>query len=71
MRTTKAHLEGQIKVLNKMTEDKFQFDLDWAYGGVRVTRAKGRADVTSRETKTEISRELCAMIHILTLIKRG
>ena len=57
-RINNKDLEGQLEVINKLTDGTYT--LDWAYGGVRLTkftapdRHSGVRDISDRFTKREL-----------------
>jgi hypothetical protein len=69
-RITKTDLQKHILRLNTATGQ--DYDLDWAYGGVRVVRSEGSYDVTVRGSKREIYNILRGMVYATEgLIYRG
>ena len=52
-RITQHDLESVIKALNEDVIGNGDYDLDWAYGGVRVVQSNGSIDVSPRGTKRE------------------
>ena len=65
-RINKKDLEGQLEVINKLTDGTYT--LDWAYGGVRLTkftapdRHSGERDISDRFTKRELYEFMRAFI---------
>ena len=73
-RITKTDLQKHIQWLNTATGE--DYDLDWAYGGVRVVRLNGSCDpqavwrtvVSVRGSKREIYNILRGMVYVAELI---
>lgn len=53
MRITLKELEMKVNTLNEFTNNKFDFQLEQANGGIRLTRRAHSVDVTPRTTKSE------------------
>jgi len=47
-------LRNLVRLLNKLTGEVYDFDLDGAYNGYRLVRNNGSADVSPRMKKTEL-----------------
>ena len=53
MRISQKDLEDLVTVLNNRTGNKYDYDLGYAYGGVRLESHGGSVDVLYRTTKRE------------------
>ena len=71
MTITKAVLAAKIEYLNTITNDNY--DLDYAYGGVRLVRLTnehgGVADVSERVGKPEMARILDSITNVAIRMK--
>lgn len=71
MTITKAILAAKVQYLNYITNGSY--DLDYAYGGVRLVRLTnehgGVADVSERVGKPEMARILDAIINVMPRTK--
>ena len=63
-RTTKHELQLLVDMINRRLglNDDQAFTLGYAYGGVRVERARGSVDVSPRGTKAETASYLHAFL---------
>lgn len=73
MRTSKNVLRAKLTHLNTLTENKAKFDLDFAYGGVRLVKYTnehgGVSDITERLTQKEMGYALDGIINTLYATK--
>ena len=63
IRITKAYLERQVDILNRMTGGGYA--LDWANGGVRLEGDNGARSISPRGTKREVGEHLTTVIQVL------
>jgi hypothetical protein len=63
IRITKAHLERQVGILNRITGGGYL--LGWAYGGVRLEGDNGSRDISPRGSKREVSAYLTTAIQVM------
>ena len=64
IKITKAHLERQVGILNRITGGGYL--LGWANGGVRLEGDSGARDISPRGTKREVSAHLTTVIQVLS-----
>ena len=73
MRMTKTVLRAKLANLNTLTEGKAVFDLDFAYGGVRLVKYTnehgGVSDISERLDMKEMGYTLDGIINTLYAIR--
>jgi hypothetical protein len=62
-RVTKEDLEFYVERLNKLTNSNF--DIDYAYGGVRLVANNGSKDISYRLSKKELYEHLVTVVGVL------
>lgn len=76
-RITDKDLEQLCVVMNNLTDHKYDFSVEWAYGAPRLVRKKGSVDVSPRLPSGELTRwirafmggwDLCQEDRIRTII---
>ena len=62
-RIKKGYLKTQLRILSEITG--IEYDIDYAYGGVRLVSKDGSRDISLRCTKRELYDQLWTTINVL------